>query len=416
MKMYGKSRVNFILPFVSIVLCGCHSPVNVKPVTFDHPDEIIRNDTFVALADRRVFAVMAFINACGFDDEASGTAMHPVRRRVRQAIQKKAGEHGDLFDKWKRYYNNRSFPSYCYLDYALSLSSDYPFRRIRPSGEFGYWWPSLMLNSFPKILNEFWETVELEEIWSQVKLDYLTEIQNYDFGRMARELAFVWEYLGLDRKDRFIFISVPNLLDSHYTAIGAHYENYYYTVESPGAYSNGFNIHEYLHSFINTLMEKHYASQRKKLNAYFVAGKDMPMAKHYGQRKAYASECLVRALDHRMRLLMENNPEAVKQKENTTKRINRENVIKWITDEGLLLTEPFYRLLVEFEQSAMTFEEYLPEMLKKLPEYQRSFVPKKGISANIPENNISFLTVWHARTPIMKSNGISRFNVFKNFG
>ncbi len=118
-------------------------------------------------------------------------------------------------------------------------------------------------------------------------------------------------------------------------------------------------------------MNKHYASQRKKLNAYFVAGKDMPMAKHYGQRKAYASECLVRALDHRMRLLMEENPETVKQRENTTKRLNRENVIKWITDEGLLLTEPFYRLLVEFEQSNMTFEEYLPEMLKKLPEYQK---------------------------------------------
>ena len=226
-----------------------------------------------------------------------------------------------------------------------------------------------MLNSFPKILNEFWETVELEEIWSQVRLDYLAEIENYDFDKMARELAFVWEYLRLDRKDRSIFISVPNLLDSHYTAIGAHYENYYYTVESPGAYSSGFNIHEYLHSVINALIDKHYASQRKKLNAYFAAGKNMPMAKHYGQRKAYASECLIRALDHRMRLLMEDNPEAVKQRENTTIWLNRENVIKWITDEGLLITEPFYRLLVKFEETDMNFEEYLPEILDLLPEY-----------------------------------------------
>jgi hypothetical protein len=233
---------------------------------------------------------------------------------------------------------------------------------------------------------------------------------------MARELAFVWEYLRLDRKDRFIFISVPNLLGSHDTAVAAHYENYYYTVENPGEYSNAFNIHEYLHSFINALMDKHYASQRKKLNAYFVAGKDMPMAKYYGQRKAYASECLVRALDHRMRLLMENNPQALKNRDNSTKRINRENVIKWITEEGLLLTGPFYRLLVEFEQTDMTFDKYLPEMLKKLPEYQRSFVPKKDSSQNIPENNISFWTVSRAGAPIMKSNEISRFIVFKNFG
>jgi hypothetical protein len=151
--------------------------------------------------------------------------------------------------------------------------------------------------------------------------------------------------------------------------MGAHYENYYYAVEGPREYSNGFNIHEYLHSFISALMNKNYASQQKKLNAYFVAGKDMPMAKNYGQRKAYASECLIRALDHRMCLLMEDNPEAVKQRENTTKRLNRENVVKWITHEGLLLTEPFYRLLIKFEETDMNFEEYLPEMLDLLPEY-----------------------------------------------
>lgn len=173
------NRPSFVLiSLIGAFLYGCYSPVNVKPVTFGHPDEIIRNDTFVALADRRVFAVMAFINACGFDEEANGTA------------------------------------------------------------------------------------------------------------------------------------------------------------------------------------------------------------KHYSQRKAYVSECLIRALDHRIRLIMENDPEAVKQRENTTKQLNRENVVKWIADEGLLLTEPFYRLLVEFEQSDISFEEYLPEMLKKLPEYQDRSTPAKGIDRN----------------------------------
>jgi len=349
-----------LLILIGALLCGCHSPVKVKPATFAYPDEVIRNDAFIALADRRIFAVMAFMNACGFDDEASGTAMHPVRLRVREAIQMKARDHADMFAKWKRYYNRRSLPSYCYMDYALSLSSDYPFHRIRPDHELGYWWPSLLLGNFPKILNEFWEIVELEEIWAQVKPDYLTEIANYDFNKMARELAFVWEYFRFERKDHFIFVSVPNLLDSHNFAIGAHYEDYYYAVESPGSHSDGFNTHEYLHSVINALMDKHYASQRKKLNAYFIAGKDMPIAKDYGQPKAYASECLIRALDRRMSLLMYDTPEAAK---------HIESMIKRVTHEGLLLTEPFYRLLDEFEKSDLTFEEYLPEMLKALPEY-----------------------------------------------
>jgi len=359
-----------LLSLVGTLLCGCHAPVKVNPVTFVHPDEIIRNDTFIALADRRVFAVMASMNACAYDDEASDIATHPVQSRVREAIQLKAREHADLFSKWKRYYRKRSLlPGFCYIDFALSLTSDYPFQRIRPDSELGFWGISLPLYNFPKVLNEFWETVELEEIWDQVKPDYLAVLHDYDFDEMAQQLAFVWDYLRLERKDRYTLVSVPNLLDSPPSAMAGHYENYYYAVESPAALSSGLNIHEYLHSVIDTLVDKNYAAQRKKLGAYFTAGKDMPMAKCYRRRKAYVSECLVRALDHRMRLLMEDNPEAVTPRGNATKRLNRENVIKWITDEGLLITEPFYRLLLRFEDTDMDFEEYLPEILDLLPEY-----------------------------------------------
>jgi hypothetical protein len=366
-------RIRLVIVLLSLVgtlLGGCHAPVKLKPVTFVYPDEIIRNDTFVALADRRVFAAMAFMNACAYDDEASEIATRPVQSQVRAAIQLKAREHADMFHKWKRYYRKRSLlPSFCYIDFALSLTSDYPFQRIRPDSELGCWGTGLALYNFPKVLNEFWETVELEGIWAQAKPDYLAALHDYDFDYMAQQLAFVWDYLRLERKDGYTLVSVPNLLDSQPSAMAGHYENYYYAVESPAALSNGFNIHEYLHSVIDTLVDKNYAAQRKKLNAYFAAGKDMPMAKHYGRRKAYASECLVRALDHRMRLLMEDNPEAVPRGGHATERLNRENVIKWISDEGLLITEPFYRLLLRFEDTDMDFEEYLPEMLDLLPEY-----------------------------------------------
>jgi hypothetical protein len=304
---------------------------------------------------------MAFMNAWGYDEQADGIPMHPVRIRTREAIRLKTEAHPDELAKWKRYYRKKALPNFCYLDYALSLNADHPFRRIRPDSELGYRVTVHRLADFPDVLNTFWETVDLQQIWDQVKPHYLGEIQSYDFGHMAQQLAFVWEYLRLNRTDQFTFVSIPNLLDTHYHAIGARYEDYWYAVESPGAYSHDFNVHEYLHSVINALVEKHYASYQSKLDIYFKAGKDTPIAKTYCSPAGYTSECLVRALDHRIAILMTDNPQTVK---------HREAIVKKRTQDGLLLTEPFYKLLVDFEQSRFSFEEFLPRMLEKLPEYQ----------------------------------------------
>jgi hypothetical protein len=334
--------------------------VSVEPLKFSHEDEFVRHGDFIVLADRRIFAIMAFMNTCGFDNEYSGQQMHPVRLRVRKAIEGKATHHAEALERWKKYYQNNTMGSFCYQDFALSLNDDYPFRRIRPDSELGYPFTRERLADFPDILNEFWETLEMEQVWEQVKPDYLADIHKYDFERMAKKLSFIWEYLRLRRKDNFTFVSVPNLLDTHYHAIGAKYENYWYMVESPGAHSYDFNVHEYLHSVINSLVEANYDAYREKLDGYFEAGKDMPMAKSYGRPVTYAYECLVRALDHRINAVMTNDPAT------TT---SREKRIAILTKEGLLLVGPFYRLLSEYEKSEKNFEQFLPEMLEKLPEY-----------------------------------------------
>jgi len=109
----------------------------VEPVMFSHADEVVRNKDFIILADRRVFAVMAFMNTCGYDEQADGIPMHPVRIRVREAIRLKAEAHPDELAEWRQYYRRKALPNFCYLDYALSLCDDYPFRRIRPNNELG---------------------------------------------------------------------------------------------------------------------------------------------------------------------------------------------------------------------------------------------------------------------------------------
>jgi len=352
------------LAFLSLVGSGCASRFaddpTVEPVSFAHPDEIVKGQGFMVLADRREFAVMAFVNAVGYDDEAQGQAMHPVRVTVRQLVSQNLAAQPTKVEAWRRYYETRELATFQYQDYALSLSADYPFRRIRSDGELGYAVTAERLKDFPEILNDFWVTAGLDEIWKQVSPDYADELRKYNLARMERQMTFLWQYLRMPRHDTLTLVNVPNLLDTHFHAIGARYENYYYTVESPGSHSYGLNIHEYLHSIVNSIVRAHADAVREKVMPYYEAGKDKPIAQSYREPVCFTYECMVRALDHRLNALFSGTPEAEKRAEARMVQLDQ---------DGLTLSLPFYRLLADYEGSDMPFDKFVPIMLARLPAY-----------------------------------------------
>jgi len=350
----------------SVLLSGGCMGTKVRPeaVSFDHPDEVIQGEGFMVLADRREFAVMAFLNATGYDQKAQGQQMHPVRVRVRQLVAANLAEHPHKVKAWQRYRKGlvrKYMETYNYQDYVLSLSTDYPFRRIRPDEELNYWYIGWILGDLPDVLNDFWATAKLDEVWSEVKSDYIAELRKYDFERMRRQMDFLWSYLRMPRQDTLTLVNVPNLLECHFHAIGARYENFYYTVESPGSHSYGLNIHEYLHSIVNDLVKANFGAQKAKLLKYYKAGKDGPLCKSYQYPVGFTWECLVRALDHRLRALSSTDRLA----------LNRaEDQVAQLSTAGLTLTQPFYQLLPEFEQSGKPFDQFLPTLLERLAEYR----------------------------------------------
>jgi hypothetical protein len=161
------------------------SRVRPESVSFNHPDEIIRGQGFMVLADRRVFVVMAFLNAVGLDEEIPGKPMHPVRVRVRELVTANLASCSEKVESWRRHYETHKLPIYCYQDFALSLSADYPFRRIRPDAELGYAATAGQLRDFPEILNDFWRAARVDEVWQCVQPDYAAELRKYDFTRMG---------------------------------------------------------------------------------------------------------------------------------------------------------------------------------------------------------------------------------------
>jgi hypothetical protein len=345
-------------------LAGCGSQsrraIVPEPVSFVHDDEIVRGEGFIILADRRTFALMAFLNATGYDDEAKGQTMHPVRIRVRQLVQQNLDKYPQKAAAFRRYADQRHVPSFQYQDYALSLSADYPFHRIRTDAELNYAQTADTLRDFPGVLNDFWETADLAAVWAKVKPDFVAEIHKYDFARMQRQMTFLWEYLRMPRRDSFTLVNIPNLLDTHFMAIGARYENYYFSVESPGSHDYSLNTHEYLHSIVNRLADPCYSAVADKIEPYYQACLKSDFSKSYGSPTTFVSECLVRALDHRIRIRLSGDPEVAKR---------TEGQVTGLTARGLSLTDPFYRLLADYEKSDASFDNYIPRLFQSLPDY-----------------------------------------------
>ncbi len=352
-------------------LAGCSgssssgTEVRPEPVKFNHPDEVNRSGGFMALADRRIFAAMALVNAAGYDEEFTGYAMHPVRVKIRQELAKRLADKPDKLETYRAYYTNviaSRVPLFAYKSFVLSLSADYPFMRTRPDKELGYPYTGAALRNLPRMLNDFWVTADLDEVWEQVKPEYIAEIRKYDVDKMNRQMAFLWTYLRMERPDpSTIVVQVPDLLNRHRGAMGAGYEHYYYSVDNPGSHDYSLNIHEYLHTVVNPLVQVNYARFQAKLDAYYTAGKDAPAVATYRHPVTFAFECMVGALTWRICMNLGNDPEQSKLWE---ERASQD------TKAGLNLTAPFYRLLAEFEQSGEPFDRFVPTLLEHLPEYR----------------------------------------------
>jgi len=361
---YMRKSLGYGIMLFCVFAAGCMggkaNRVKVEPAVFNHPDEMKKDDGFMVLADRRVFAVMTFLNAAGYDEEVTGRQMHPIRVKVRKLVADNLASSPEKLRYWRDYYKSKRMGSWQYADFALSLSSDYPFRRIRSDKELGYKWTAWELADFPEVLNDFWITAKLDDVWDEVKGDYIKEIDvGYDLDRMKKQMSFLWNYLKMQRNDKLIIVQVPNPLERHATASGAKYENYFYSIDGPGSSSN-LNIHEYLHTIINPIVKADVPAYKSKLQQYYKAGKDAPISKSYQDPVIFTYECLVHAIDTRLIVVQLSDAEVKKRVEDK---------LMLLTRDGYTLSWPFYLLLADYEKSDKNFKQYMPVMFENLPQY-----------------------------------------------
>jgi hypothetical protein len=328
----------------------------VRSLRFRHDDEIVRGRGFAVVADRRIFAMTAFMNAAGYDTEADGVEMHPARIQVRDAIARNLERAGEKLATWRSLYAEQALPDWVYFDYALSLSGDYPFERIRPDEEVTYRQVLETMDAMLPALNDFWVSADLEAVWAGVKPMYTEELARYDFEAMETQMQALWSYLRLPRADTYTIVNVPNLIAQHFVGIGAEYDGLYYTMETPGASGYRLNTHEYLHSIVNEVSRSAFPGAQAKLTRYFEAGRTGALAASYQHAPTFVSECLVRALDYRLRL---SELQALGSPvDRVLARVNE------LSEGGLTLVKPFFEGLAGFEASTDDFAAYVPVLFE----------------------------------------------------
>lgn len=330
--------------FLTIFLLG----VSARPVESIsvHPDECRQVPGFLVLADRRLFAVMAFLNAVGFDDEAKGMQMAPLRVKVRQMVAANLQNRPDKLAQWKRQYGRANF-IIC-QNYAVRLTPDYPFRPAFPI-------PFKKLGKFHETLNDFWRTANLDTVWEAMKPGYLAELDRYPPERMRSAVDSLWAYLRMSRSDSWTFAIIPNPLSRNMTALAAHPGAYYYIVVGPGV-RPGFNDHEYLHSIVDPIVKARLGPQERKLRAYFKASHGR--TRYYGTVASFTGECLIHALSPRLRVRRDDTPE---------NRAANDHEIDDLMQAGFLLVRPFYDLLASFEAGNLPFDQFVPQLFERLP-------------------------------------------------
>lgn len=292
--------------------------------------------------DQRVFAVMAALNASGFDYEKSGKMMSPERQSLREQIQ---DTDASLIHRLKTYYSShRRYAdeireSADYLSLALHLS-DVPTLTFPENTEN---LPSniLRLRGFSDLVREFYQKAGIDTLWATYRDNCLLEIARY--RPILKQLIYqTLRYFRVGPRrvlDRTI-IFIPDLLNAQNTLNARNMDRIYYILVGPSAdpTENYISLqHEYLHVLIDPLVEKFIARLGKDVELLRLANNQPRLNPEYrNQLQLIVAESMIESL------LLKIHPN----------QDVRQSTVDFFR-QGLVALPSFYRQLSEYESSQL---------------------------------------------------------------
>lgn len=294
-------------------------------------------------SNEALFAVMAAINAGGFDAELDSPSNSPLRKAVREYVASQkpaslAAVHRFVRDHYQK--DNLSQ----YISFALSINGPPDFAYRYASSALP---PDVdALNEFPPLLIDFYREAHLAELWKQVQPAYDQVIAQYQ-QLIARAVLEVNSYLRNDTAGylgrRFqIYI---DLLGSPNQVQSRSYVDDYFVVVTPSLEPRIKQIrHAYLHYLLDPLpLRFSDALNVKRGVGDYALGAPALEPQYKNDYILLATECFIKAVESRL----DRDPKEVDQ----------------ALHEGFVMTPAFAEQLAVYEQQEQAMRLYFPDLV-----------------------------------------------------
>jgi len=313
------------------------------------PFDVGQNSSPISLdTNETLFAVLAAINSCGYDQ--SLTISDAMRSNVRAEVQRnlKASEEAQgvattLCDFYQAHRaKDAAHDLSQYVSLALYLQAPPHFLPKVKEDEMPP--DAAPIAGFAALLERFYEKAGLHAIWEQYRTNYaaLAERYHQPLAGMVFDTEVYLKlvsagYLGRTFTVYLDFLGDPNEVDAR------NYGSDYYVVvfPSPDA-SSSLKMdqirHTYLHYLLDPLAEKHFSSM-KRLEPLLQSVKRAPLEEGFKINiSLLVTECLVRAIEIRT--------SGGKHTADALRQQGVDDAVK----QGYILTRYFYDALAAFEK------------------------------------------------------------------
>jgi tetratricopeptide (TPR) repeat protein len=305
--------------------------------------------------DVRVFAVMAAINAGGFEIDARNLEQNPARRITRERLSR---VNPDLLARIQRFYQTRNVElddvkqQSKYVSFALILRGPPEFKlEVKPKQLPP---DTHALIGFETLVKELWEQGGLQQLWEEVRPYYAQEVENYR-PLIHRMILDTLRYFRTDARvalDREV-VFIPDPLNGYGIVNARNVDPDYILVVGPSRASRRHTAsvrHEYLHFMIDPLIVK-YSESLPPREPFLEMVRRLPdrLARYENDLALVVSESLIQVVELRL--------------DKKTDFPATEAIIEDY-EEGLILAPYFDEGLDRFEARQDSFHEFVPELIR----------------------------------------------------
>ncbi|MBS1872452.1 MAG: tetratricopeptide repeat protein [Acidobacteria bacterium] len=301
-------------------------------------------------ADPALFTVMAALDAAGYGTEANSPANHPLRKAVREHLQK---VNAPSLKELKLFFAEHKLPDpganlAQYVSFALSVEGPPDFKFRYPLNELS---PDVSpLQSLNELLAAFYKEANIEDVWekSQPTIEQVLSAYQDPVTRGVQQAnAYLRNptsgFLGRRFQIYIDLLAAPNQVHTR-----SFKDDYFIVVTSAPELQTEEIRHAYLHYLLDPMVLKfsEAMARARGLADFTEAAPALPEA-YKTDYLLLSTECLIKAVESRLL------PTA-----------KRQAVVDQALAEGFVMTPAFADGLAGYEKQPEALRLYFPELVK----------------------------------------------------